>query len=177
MKSETNDKDNLVIQSIVVGILLLELKSNNFLESDYFLKNYNSEFKEILKDMTLDSQGVVIVLMYIFFVIPKEVYEDKLEFKIINDFIEDKINNGVYILKEDDYKDSDYARHIRNAVSHSNFIFEPKKTLSLFDTNEYIKNKSDKLKRFKIVIPLEEIHILVEQIYIVVANYYNNKIN
>lgn len=175
MKKEIKDKDNLVIQSIAVGILLLELKSNFFLESDYFLKNYNFEFKQILRDMTLDSQGVVILLMYIFFVIPKEVYADNLQYNIINDFIENKINNKIYILNEDDYNDRNYARRIRNAVSHSNFIFEPEKSLTLIDTNEYHNKKPKVTKRFTLTIPLEEINILINQVYIIVANYYNNK--
>lgn len=176
MAIKMDDKDNLVVQSIAIGILLLELKSKDFLESDYFLKSYNFEFKEILREMTLDSQGVVMILMYIFFVVPKEIYADKLQYKVINDFIKDKIDNSIYILNVDDYNDGDFVGHIRNAVSHSNFIFEPKKSLTIFDTNEHYKRKPKAIKRLSISIPLTEIIILLEQLYQLVADFYNNRI-
>jgi len=175
MTIKIDDKDNLVVQSIAIGILLMELKSKDFLESDYFLKNYNFEFKETLRKMTLDSQGVVMILMYIFFVVPKEIYADKLQYEIINDFIKDKIDSKIYVLNTDDYKDGDFVGHIRNAVSHSNFIFEPGKSLTVFDTNENYKRKPKIIKRFSISIPLTEISILLAQLYQLVVDFYNNR--
>ncbi|MBQ8472595.1 MAG: hypothetical protein IJ501_03735 [Bacilli bacterium] len=170
-----NNDDNLVIQSIAIGVLLMELNDKKFLESDYFLKKYNFEFKDILKKMTLDSQGVVMILLYVFFVVPKEIYADNLQYEKINDFIKNKIDNNVYVLNQDDYKDNDYAGHIRNAVSHANFIFEPQKSLTIFDTNQYNKRKPKNIKTISISIPLKEIVILLEQIYKLVIAYYNHQ--
>jgi len=167
-----DDKDNLVVQSIAIGSLLLELKNKNFIESDYFLKNYNFGFKDILRKMTLDSQGVVIVLMYIFFVIPKEVYANKVLNDEINKFIENKINDKIYVLDIDDYADNDYIKHIRNAIAHLHFVFEPERTLSLWDT---MQDKNKKIYKFKLNMPLQEIHILFDEIYKLLINYYNNR--
>lgn len=178
MKIKLNDEDNLIFQSIAIGRLLLELKQKNFLDSDYFNNSYEFEYKDILKEITLDSQGVVLILMYIFFVIPKEVYESELKDKYdeVNKFIKDKIDAGVFNLIKDDYNDDDFVRHMRNSISHSKVRFEPKKSVSFFDDNKKICKSNNNVKNFCLEVPLSEVHIIIGKVHEFIIEYYINRI-
>lgn len=163
------EEDNLIIQPFMIGNLLFELKSKDFLNSKYFTENFNGSLYEILKSMTLDSRGMVIMLFYAFLVVPYEKLkiEAKKEYNKINNKIDQTINCGNFTIKSN-YSDNNYLKHMRNSIAHVKFRFVSKQSLTFID-----ENKKNKLY-FELTIPLCEIHNILFDLRDITINYYNN---
>lgn len=169
MNIKLTDEENLVIQPIIIGELLLNLKNKNFLESKYFKENFNDWFITSLKTMTLDSQGMVIILFYTYLVVPKEILENELssEYAKLNNEIENLINKNICQLTSN-YSDKNYLKHMRNAVAHVNLKFVGEKSITFFDDNGH----GDK---FELTMPLQIIHIILANLMNIVVTYFKNK--
>lgn len=164
-----NENDNLIIQPFMIGKLLLEMKSKKFEESSYFNENFEKSLCSIINEMTLDSQGVVIVLLYIYLVVPYEKLKKELEreYNRMNTEISNCINQGVIILNKN-YKDNDYLYHMRNSVAHVKFAFVGGTSITFIDEDK--KNG----KRFELIMPLNLIHIFLFNIEKILINYFIN---
>ena len=165
------EEDNLIIQPFMIGNLLLELKSKNFLNSKYFTENFNSSLYEILKSMSLDSQGLVIMLFYAFLVVPYEKLKTKakLEYDYINKKIDDAVKNRVFILNSN-YPDNNYLLHMRNSVAHVRFKFISGTSLTFIDKKEKNKRKYS----FELTVPLFKLHLILIDLQNLIINYFNN---
>lgn len=163
------EEDNLIIQPFMIGNLLLELKEKDFLNSEYFEKKISGSICEVLKSMTLDSQGMVIILFYTFLVIPYEKLRTKLrlEYEKINIKIDDAVTNKVFIVKNS-YPDKDYLRHMRNSIAHVNFKFISNSSLTFIDE---IKRKK---YCFELTIPLNQIHNILFDLQALIINYFKD---
>lgn len=161
--------DNLIIQPFIIGKLLYEMKKNNFEKTAYFNNNYDAVLCSIINEMTLDSQGTVIILLYAYLVIPYEKLKSQLnnEYNRLNTEIKKCIDVKEFKLNNN-YNDNDYLRHIRNSVAHVKFLFEEHKSITFID--EDIKFK----KNFELIIPLNYIHLFLLRLENIVINYFNN---
>jgi|AntRauTorckE5430_2_1112549.scaffolds.fasta_scaffold02652_3 hypothetical protein len=129
-KTEKNDINldqdgNLIFQSYFIIELLIKLKDNNFVNSDYFNKmDYNPFSKELLKKVDIDNQGMLMLTLYALLVIPKEI----LQTSYVPDFEQINIQLSSYCHNTEtnyssDSENIDYIRHLRNAVAHGRMSF------------------------------------------------------
>lgn len=164
-----SEEDNLIIQPFIIGNLLLELKGKDFLNSKYFTENFNDYFAEVLKKMTLDSQGIVIMLFYSFLVIPYEKLKSdvKTEYEKINNKIDEAIENKIFSIKNN-YSDKDYLRHMRNSIAHVRFKFVSETSLTFIDKND------KKNYNFELTIPLNKLHYILFDLRNLTINYFNS---
>ena len=167
-----NYEENLVIQSFIIGKLLLDLKSQNFLQSSYFKENFNDYFSKLLEETTLDSQGNVIALFYLFLVVPKELFKNKLksEYVNINSWIKKLIDEKQFLLKTN-YIDSDYLKHMRNSIAHVRIKFVGGDSITFIDMDKY-KGKNCK---FELKIPLSHINIILNKLAKCIFDYFLKK--
>lgn len=165
-----NDDENLIVQPFIIGQLLLKLNEINFVNSKYFDENFDGSTHDTLKMMTLDSQGMVIMLLYSFLVIPYEKL--KLELKSEYDNINNEIDNGItkqiFILKSN-YSDKNYLKHIRNSIAHVRFKFIENTSLTFLDEN------INKTNHFELTIPLSKLIVILNRLECLTAAYFNNK--
>jgi len=79
MVMEYTQEDNLLIQIYFTIAFLLELKNNDFLNSEYY-KNVRFEdnfVKENLPKVGIDNQGALLICLYSMLVVPKQLLEQK----------------------------------------------------------------------------------------------------
>lgn len=133
-----SQSDNLFLQSYYSVSLLVELRNNNFLESQFFEgMSFGAPWiKEGIKTIGVDNQGSLLMSLYAMLVIPRELGFDKYqkEFNEIQDFL----RANCKVIKNDyqTHKDKiNYLRHMRNSVSHASVEFDPNNTITFTDTN------------------------------------------
>ena len=163
------DEDNLVIQPFIIGNLLYDLKARSFLESDYYKDTFRDPLYNSLNEMTLESQGVIIILFYSFLVVPYERLKKELpdDYDDINIKIQNFINKNVFTL-EGNYKDHDYLKHIRNATAHVKYRFVSNTSLTFIDDN------TRKGYHLELTIPLGSIHLILNDLRRLIVNYFLN---
>jgi hypothetical protein len=157
------DQDgNLIFQSYLIIELLIKLRENNFISSDYFSNmNYNPFSKELLKKVDIDNQGMLMLTLYALLVIPKEI----LQTSYVPDFEQINIQLSRYCQNTEtnyssDSENVDYIRHLRNAVAHGRISFVNNSHLIFEDEVNKYKFKSEiPLARVsKLINELQEIH-------------------
>lgn len=163
------EEDNLIIQPFLIGCLLHDLKDVDFLSSNYCKDNFCGPLSDSLNEMTLDSQGLVIILFYAFLVVPYERLKNKLpsDYDDINKKIQDAIDKKIFVL-DNNYPNKDYLKHIRNATAHVKFKFEEKKSLTFID------DESNRGYHFELTIPLDKIHLILYDLKVLIINYFTN---
>lgn len=117
-----SQEENIIIQSYLTVSLLTELTNNHFLESDSFSKMDfgNPSLKAMLRQVGVDNQGCLLMVLYAMLCIPKETIFNKYKAEF------DKINTEItkYAVSTHTTYDKDangrinYVKHIRNAVAH-----------------------------------------------------------
>jgi hypothetical protein len=164
---EYSQDDNLLIQSYFTTALLVELKNNDFLNSESYksLKFNDNYVKENLPLIGIDNQGTFLMIFYTMLVIPKQHISENFP----NEFNELNRKAGSLILAsessyETDKNEIDYIRHIRNAVAHARVLFIPGQSVTFIDENS-------KGERCTITFPLCNIHIFLTCLQSVFMKY------
>ncbi|MBW8332669.1 MAG: hypothetical protein K0M40_11660 [Prolixibacteraceae bacterium] len=167
---ELDQEGNLVFQSYFIIDLLLNLRRNDFINSDYFDK-MAYEFpliKDQLKKTNIDNQGMVLITLYAMLVIPKEIMQNNFlaEFEAINLKLRSYCQNTQTTYKSDSSR-IDFIKHLRNAVAHGRISFEP---------NQYLKFE-DQLNNQTFVseLPLAKISELINDLREIHKKYISNK--
>lgn len=164
---EYTQDDNLLIQSYFTTAFLVELKNNDFLNSDYY-KNvpFEDKFvKENLPTVGIDNQGTLLMMLYTMLVVPKQLLEKDFpnEFEALNDILDKLKSSAVSTYRKDSVK-IDFIRHIRNAVAHARVEFNPNVSVKFTDKN----NGGEKCE---ITIPLSNIGLFFTELRKVFMRY------
>ncbi|MEB2777281.1 HEPN family nuclease [Algoriphagus sp. D3-2-R+10] len=163
-----SQEDNLLLQAHFTTVLLVELKNNNFFESDYYdqMKFGDPFIKNSLKQIQVDNQGALLMTLYAMLVMPKQLLENQFpaEFDNLNKFI-DLIKLKASSTYESDSKSIDFVRHIRNAVAHARVTFKPNVSVNFLDKNESGSRVCE------IVVPLSGMGYLLEQFQNIFRRY------
>jgi hypothetical protein len=167
---ELDQEGNLIFQSYFIIDLLLNLRRNDFINSDYFDKMV-FEFpliKDQLKITNIDNQVMVLITLYAMLVIPKEIMQNNfiVEFEVINLKLSSYCKNTQTTYKSDSSR-TDYVKHLRNAISHGRISFEP---------NQYLKFE-DQLNNqtFASELPLAKIPEFINDLREIHKKYISNK--
>jgi hypothetical protein len=138
-------EENLIFQPYLIIELLFNLKKHNFIGSDYFKKmKYNEDTRDLLKKAGIDNQGLIMLSLYALLVIPKEILEKKdydPDFEKINKKISDYFQNTETNYGSDT-PNTNYTRHLRNALSHGRISFIG---------NSHIEFKDEKVDKKKVI--------------------------
>ncbi len=164
---EYTQEDNLLIQSYFTTAFLVELKNNNFLQSDYYkhLRFEDQFVKDNLPSIGIDNQGTLLMTFYTMLVIPKQLLSDNFptEFQELN-----KKASSLKQKVESNYKSDsveiDFIRHIRNAVAHARVSFVPNESVTFIDEN----NSGEKCT---ITFPLVNIGLFLTELQKVFMKY------
>ena len=164
---EYTQEDNLLIQSYFTTAFLVELKNNDFLNSDYF-RNIPFEDKFVktsLPTVGIDNQGTLLIMLYTMLVIPKQLLEKNfpVEFESLNSIVDKLKSSAVSTYRKDSVK-IDFIRHIRNAVAHARVEFNPNVSVKFNDEN----NGGEKCE---ITIPLTNIGLFLTELQKIFMKY------
>ena len=164
---EYTQEDNLLIRSYFTTAFLVELKNNDFLNSDYF-KNVSFEdkfVKESLPTIGIDNQGTFLMMLYTMLVVPKQLLEKDfpVEFEALNGMV-DKLKSEAISTYRIDSNGIDFIRHIRNAVAHARVEFIPNVSVKFSDENNGGEN-------CEITIPLPNIGLFLTELQKVFMKY------
>ena len=125
MAVKYTEHENLIIQTYMNFIWLLEMHTLNFVKSDAYKQlNFSDKFTQnCIAERGVINQGIIPVAFYVMLVIPRETIFDEYQEKYdeINLYIAQILNPQVETTYNSDKDRIDYLRHIRNAVSHMNF--------------------------------------------------------
>ena len=117
-----SQEENIILQSYLTVSLLTELTNNQFLESDSFSKMDfgNPSLKAMLRQVGVDNQGCLLMVLYAMLCIPKETIFNKYkaEFDKINAEISKYAVSTHTTYGKDANGRINYVKHIRNAVAH-----------------------------------------------------------
>ena len=152
-------EDNLIFQPYLIIELLFNLKKHNFIGSDYFKKmKYNEDTRDLLKKAGIDNQGLIMLSLYALLVIPKEILEKKdydPDFEKINKKISDYFQNTETNYGSDS-PNTNYTRHLRNALSHGRISFIG---------NSHIEFRDQKVvNEFKSEINIRDVGLLINNL-------------
>lgn len=133
----TND-DQIILQSYYTVVLLKELDSNNFLESDFF-RNMKFDWPDVktgVREIGVTNKGAKLMALHAMLMIPKELLFSKYS----NEFCDvDKYLDSVCINTETNYRSDrekvSFVRHLRNALAHTDIDFESGNTMKFSDKN------------------------------------------
>lgn len=154
--STISPENSLLLQCLATTSLLAELSNANFLRSEYFnnLKFGNESIKKILVTSGIGNPATMQIMLYALLIVPKELLSKDeyglLESNIseLNPIVYKIIEEGTYSTYEgeNNCRNIDYIRHIRNAVAHSNckYISENGKNFVVFKDED---NRNRKGKR------------------------------
>ena len=89
-----NSDLNILIQANSVSYLLIALKQNNFLKSNYYNSEFNlsSDIREIFNQVDIDNQGCLLMILYTILLMPKEIFFQnfKTDFISLADFMDNE---------------------------------------------------------------------------------------
>lgn len=164
---EYTQEDNLLIQSYISIAFLLELRNNDFLNSDYF-KNIPFEDKFVkasLPTVGIDNQGTLLIVLYTMLVVPKQLLEKDfpVEFEALNGIVDKLKSNAISTYRKESVK-IDFIRHIRNAVAHARVEFNPNVSVKFSDENRGGE-------KCEITIPLTNIGLFLTELQKVFMKY------
>jgi hypothetical protein len=159
--------DNLLIQTYMTTAFVLELKNNDFLNSEYY-KNvqFQDEFvKKSFPTIGIDNQGMLLITLYTMLVIPKQLLSENYptEFAELNNTIENLKSNAESTYSSDN-SGIDFIRHIRNSVAHAKVEFS--QTFSVT-----FKDENNKGEYCNITIPLSKIGLFITELQKVFMKY------
>lgn len=148
-----NQEVNILLQAYGVFSLIIELEKNNFLSSDYYESlPLNSSVKDLLKQTQIDNQGLLLMGLYSYLVLPKEMFKF-YNFEEIENFIHENKLSSTMKTKKDLY-----ITHMRNAIAHGRVKFFEHEKIVFIDkdlkTNIY----------FNIEFPLNKIGLLLNEL-------------
>ena len=149
-----NQEVNILLQAYSVFSLIIGLKKNKFLSSEYYKSlPLNPSVKNLLKQTQIDNQGLLLMGLYSYLVLPKEMFKF-YNFEEIENFIhENKLPNSDVKSENDSY-----IRHIRNSIAHGRVKFFEHEKIAFIDkdpkTNIY----------FNIEFPLNKIGLLLDKL-------------
>lgn len=148
-------EQNLIFQSYFSTAFLLELKNNDFLDSDFFksMKFGSPWIKDEIEKIGIDNQGSLLMALYSMLVIPRQLIQDKFkdEYDEINKYL-DTVTKNTHTDYQSDSPSVNYLQHIRNAVAHSHVSFNPSISVTFADERKnYNTNQKD---RFSTELPL-----------------------
>ncbi len=165
-----SQEQNLIFQSYFTTAFLLELKNNEFLDSNFFEEmEFGSPWiKDEIVKIGIDNQGALLMALYSMLVIPRELIQDEFlyEYDEINKYLATVAKNT----QSDYHSDTpivNYLQHIRNAVAHSRVSFNPKVSVIFNDerqnyrTNqkEYFSTELPLIKLGEFLMKLQTIHL------------------
>ena len=133
-----SNNDNLLIQGYFTTAFLSELKTANFLDSDYY-KNCQFQDKFVqdnLPKVGIDNRGTLLMVLYTLLVMPRELLETNFpnEFHSLNGAVE-KLATSTTSTYTNDAQVVDHVRHLRNAVAHARIEFKQDDTVIFCDEN------------------------------------------
>ena len=149
-----NQEVNILLQAYSIFSLIIGLEKNDFLSSGYYeALPLNSSVKDLLKQTQIDNQGLLLMGLYSYLVLPKEMFKF-YNFEEIENFIhENKLPNSDVKSENDSY-----IRHIRNSIAHGRIKFFEYEKIVFIDkdpqTNIY----------FNIEFPLNKIGLLLNEL-------------
>lgn len=164
---------NILIQAYATSSLLLSLKQNDFLKSNYYNDaNFILEdgIREIFKQINIDNQGCLLMILYSMLVIPKEKFlrNFKDNFNLINEFINENKNIKKSSTDGNKIKKDTYVKHLRNSISHGSIEFIDKNIVVFKDENPKTKNI------ITIEIPLSIIPELLSNLHEIIGSFIND---
>lgn len=164
---EYTQEDNLLMQTYFTTAFLVELKNNDFLNSDYY-KNLPFEDKFVkasLPTVGIDNQGTLLIMLYTMLVVPKQLLEKDfpVEFEALNEIVNKLKSNAASTYRKDS-DGIDFIRHIRNAVAHARVEFTPNVSVKFSDENNGGEN-------CEITIPLPNIGLFLIELQKVFVKY------
>lgn len=135
------EQESIFCQALAMTSLLVELSDRDFLNSDYYNQNIifaenNDNFQKILKASGLGNPATMQMFLYILLVMPKETLSG-LDDRTLNSW-ENALKTIVSSFSlsvtttypgesSSNLSTVNYYRHIRNAVSHANCVYETEK--------------------------------------------------
>ena len=135
------EQESIFCQALAMTSLLAELSDRDFLNSDYYNQNIifaenNDNFQKILKASGLGNPATMQIFLYILLVMPKETLSG-LDDRTLNSW-ENALKTIVSSFSlsvtttypgesSSNLSTVNYYRHIRNAVSHANCVYETEK--------------------------------------------------
>lgn len=136
--------------------LLTTLGNNKLIDSEYYKQlnwpwsndNANTKIiKEVLKQADFGNPVMMIMQLFILLVMPKQLTSDYSAF-CKNDFnnLFDELKKTVDSTYPYDKEKTDYYRHIRNSLSHSNYKFYNEGEISFVEFTDKAENNSYSFK-------------------------------
>lgn len=135
------EQESIFCQALAMTSLLVELSDRDFLNSDYYNQNIifaenNDNFQKILMASGLGNPATMQIFLYILLVMPKETLSG-LDDRTLNSW-ENALKTIVSSFSlsvtttypgesSSNLSTVNYYRHIRNAVSHANCVYETEK--------------------------------------------------
>lgn len=168
---ELNDKEAILMQAVGTIQFLLELHENRFTKSKFYQKKVKNLFaRQVIDKCNINNQGMVVLSLYAFLVIPSESFMEDLKdgFNDLNKWIDDVClcKNSTY---STDAEEINYTRHMRNAIAHNNIKFEPSGYIEFIDKNP----KNEEKCSFKI--PVSQLGSLIQKLGDIILNYLKAK--
>lgn len=155
MKINLTENESIFCQAIANVSLLAALSNNNFLKSEYFQKmklantdENHQNIKTILTASGLGNPAMLQMFMYSLLVIPKELLK--------NDYCGERFNEKVLECApichstyegEEDNKDVNYYRHIRNAIAHSRCKYSVENGVTYVEFSDWISNARNRSEK------------------------------
>jgi hypothetical protein len=160
-------EQNLLFHSYFTVSLLVELKSNDLLKSDYFdgMRFSAPWIKDELRKIGVNNQGCAMMLLYAMLVLPREIiHEDySSEYDKIDDFLKKHTKNTATTYRSD-VSSVKYLRHIRNAVAHASVKFSFTDTVIFNDENP--RNNEERFSTELSLQHLSELLHLLQMVHI-----------
>lgn len=168
MPTAPTQEQNLLFQSYFTVSLLVELKNNDLLNSQYFERmTFGAPWiKEELRKIGVDNQGSAMMALYAMLVLPREIINQiySSEYDKIDAFLAKHTQNTITNYSSDS-SSVRYLRHIRNAVSHARVEFRPSDAVIFKDENHRTG------ENFSTELPLRYLGELLHQLQMVHISY------
>lgn len=138
MSTPLTQEQNLLFQSYFTFSLLVELKNNRLLNSDYFQDMHFGApwIKDEIRKIGVDNQGCTMIALYVMLVLPQEIIQQTYSsrYEEINAFLHEHVRNTNTNYSSDG-SSPQYLRHIRNSVAHARVEFRPGDVIIFKDEN------------------------------------------
>jgi hypothetical protein len=168
MTAPLTQEQNLLFHSYFTVSLLVELKNNSLLDSDYYkgMPFGAPWIKNELQKIGIDNQGCAMMTLYAMLVIPREIVQQAYasEYDKINTFLQTHTQNTNTTYRSDS-QSVNHLRHIRNAVAHARVEFRPTDVIIFNDENRHTK------ETFSTELPLKHLGKLVHELQMVHIAY------
>ncbi len=157
--------ENMILQLLISISFITELHKSKFLESKYFEEMHfdNASIKMYIEKIKIDNQGMLLMYLYSLLLVPKEVIY--LEYQTDYDLLDKKIDS-IKTASQSTYQydkpNTQYIKHIRNALAHGKVEYIEKNIVFKDNYND---------KNFFVELPLEKIGLLLNEMQIILNKY------